>query len=268
MKTRNMYAVRGRVPQLSLFPAEDLYLQPGSMAVETPAAPAFSVRESARARRLSIKVYPRGKVEVVVPKRTRPGVVAAFVAENKDWIRQARDSFAAEHSPEPFALPQSIVLPAVDRVIEVRYVKKPGSSVKYRFNGNCLTLSGQISNEKACISAIRRWLGVFARQEFGPRLTALSEMTDLPYSRMQVRAQRTCWGSRSSTGTLSLNLCLLFLRPELMRYLMIHELCHGRHMNHSKRFWGLVGRFEPDYRLLDRELTECWKSVPVWLGIY
>jgi hypothetical protein len=65
-----------------------------------------------------------------------------------------------------------------------------------------------------------------------------------------------------------LNLCLLFLAPELMRYLLIHELCHGRHMNHSKRFWTLVGRFEPDYRRLDRALTESWREVPAWLGLY
>lgn len=266
MKTRNIRTVSGRAPQLSLFSSEDPYLQP--VTVNRDVAPAITVRESARARRLSIKVYPRGKVEVVVPKRTRPGVVAEFVAENKDWIRRARDSFAALHPPEPFALPQTIELPAVLGVFTVGYVSKPGNSVRYRCNGNCLTLSGQISNEKACISAIRRWLGVYARQEFEPRLSALSEMTGIPYSRLQVRAQRTCWGSRSSSGTLSLNLCLLFLRPELMRYLMIHELCHGRHMNHSKRFWSLVGRFEPQYRALDRELTECWKSVPSWLGIY
>jgi predicted metal-dependent hydrolase len=85
---------------------------------------------------------------------------------------------------------------------------------------------------------------------------------------MHIRAQRTCWGSHSSSGTISLNLCLLFLRPAVVRYLMLHELCHGRHMNHSKRFWKLVGQFEPDYRMLDRELTECWQEVPGWVGIY
>jgi predicted metal-dependent hydrolase len=263
-----MRAVRGRAPQLSLFPPDDPYLETASAAPVPDEAPVFSVRESARARRLSIKVYPRGKVEVVVPKRTRPGTVAEFVAENKLWIRQARDSFAAEHRFETFALPQVIELPAVQRVITVIYQQQSRKSVRYRFNEDRLTLSGKIADEQACIKAIRRWLGVFARQAFTPRLNALSRLTELPYSRIQVRAQRTCWGSRSSSGTLSLNLCLLFLRPELMRYLMIHELCHGRHMNHSKRFWRLVGQFEPDYRALDRELTECWKSVPSWLGIY
>ena len=115
-----MCAVRGRAPQLSLFPPNDPYLESDRVAVSPDDAPVVSVRESARARRLSIKVYPRGKVEVVVPKRTRPGAVAAFVAENQDWIRQARDSFAVDHPPEPFVLPQIIELPAVHSVVTVK----------------------------------------------------------------------------------------------------------------------------------------------------
>ena len=73
---------------------------------------------------------------------------------------------------------------------------------------------------------------------------------------------------RSSSGTISLNLCLLFVDPALLRYLMIHELCHGRHMNHSKRFWAMVGRFEANYRKLDKRLGDAWQDVPAWLGVY
>ncbi len=84
---RRMGAVDGTAPQLSLFPPEDTFPE-----VERPGRPpGFSVRESARARRLSIKVYPRGKVEVVVPRRTRPRDVEAFVRENAAWIKKARE---------------------------------------------------------------------------------------------------------------------------------------------------------------------------------
>ena len=56
-------------------------------------------------------------------------------------------------------------------------------------------------------------------------------------------------------------------RP-VLHTMMIHELCHARHMNHSKRFWSLVGRFEPDYRQLDKGLNVSWKQIPTWVGIY
>lgn len=246
-------------PQLSLFPEHD---EPGS-------EPGFDVRESARARRLSIKVFPRGRVEVVVPKRTRPIEVESFVSENSEWIRRARESFAARHPPEPFKLPESIALRALERTITVRYQPKiDARTVRFRGNAHELVLSGRTGDDKLCVQALKRWLSSTARKEFEPRLRALSELTETPFNKLQVRAQRTCWGSRSGSGTISLNLCLLFLEPQLLRYLMIHELCHGRHMNHSKRFWRFVRKFEPGYKKLDRELTECWNRVPSWLGIY
>ena len=246
--------------QLPLFSAEPE--EPGQVS-------GFSVRESARAKRLSIKVFPRGRVEVVVPRRTRAKDVRAFVEENRAWIERSRDAFAAEHEPEPFALPDVIHLPTIDQVVRVRYkLVADSKTIRYHYAAGVLTLTGCTRSDKLCVKALRRWLSATARKEFEPRLRALSVLTEAPFKKMQVRAQRTCWGSRSSTGTISINLCLLFLNPELTRYLMIHELCHGRHMNHSKRFWRLVASYEPAYRDLDRSLTESWRQVPAWLGLY
>jgi predicted metal-dependent hydrolase len=218
---------------------------------------------------LSIKVYPRGRVEVVVPRRTRPADVASFVSENRAWIDRARKSFASRHPPESTELPGRIELRAVGQTFRVHYRHDPAAkSVRYRLSGNLLTLSGNTRAHKLCLAAIKRWLAGIARQEFSPTLKAQSLRCGVSYEQMHIRAQRSCWGSRSSSGTVSLNLCLLFLRPELVRYLMVHEICHGRHMNHSRRFWKLVADFEPDFRQLDKELTECWQEVPAWLGLY
>lgn len=236
---------------------------------ESGQAPGFSVRQSNRAKRLSIKVFPRGRVEVVVPKRTSARMVRAFVEENREWIGRARASFAEHYTPESFVLPSMVHLPAVDRRFIVHYQPQKGvDKVRFRQTGSLLTLSGETSDEQQCVLALRRWLSGVARREFEPRLNNLAVLTGTPFAKMHVRMQRTCWGSRSSSGTISLNLCLLFLDPALVRYLMVHELCHGRHMNHSKRFWAMVGRFEPRYKRLDRQLGEAWRDVPNWLGIY
>ncbi len=98
-----------------------------------------------------------------------------------------------------------------------------------------------------------------------PSLERCSSETGLNYARVQVRGQRTRWGSYSSTGTLSINYCLMFLDPELVKYLFVHELCHSRHMNHSARYWRLVERYMPGCRQLDRALSEAWKDVPGWV---
>jgi hypothetical protein len=229
----------------------------------------FSVRESGRARRLSIKVFPRGRVEVVVPKRTRPADVREFVEAHRDWIDKARASFAAEHPPEPFALPSLVQLKGIEQQFLIRYVPEGGArTVRYRSKGDAVVLSGDTENESLCVQALKRWLLSLAKREYAPRLRSLSALTGNSYKRLHVRGQRTCWGSHSSNGTISLNYCLMFLDPAHLRYVMIHELCHARHMNHSRRFWGLVGKFEPGYRVLDKDLNSSWKKIPTWVGIY
>jgi predicted metal-dependent hydrolase len=79
-----------------------------------------------------------------------------------------------------------------------------------------------------------------------------------------VKSQRTRWASCSASKNVALNTKLLFLSPELVRYVLIHELCHTVHMNHSHDFWRLVACHEPGYRLLDQALREAWKIVPPW----
>ncbi|MCH9693074.1 MAG: M48 family metallopeptidase [Gammaproteobacteria bacterium] len=245
--------------QLPLFPDED---EPDTMS-------GFSVRQSGRAKRLSIKVYPRGKVEVVVPKRARAADVRAFVEDHKEWIRNAREKFAALHAPEPFALPKTIRLDGIQSCFSVRYVPvADAKGVNYRTQSDEVVLTGRVDDEKLCVAALKRWLISLAKNRYLPLLRSLSASTGNNFKKMHVRGQRTCWGSHSSSGTISLNYCLMFLDAEHLRYVMIHELCHARHMNHSRRFWSLVGQFEPDYKTLDKDLNESWKKIPTWVGIY
>lgn len=229
----------------------------------------FSVRESGRAKRLSIKVFPRGRVEVIVPKGTRSAEVREFVEAHSDWIRKAREQFAAEHPPEPFVLPKSIRLDGIEQQFDVVYEPQAGAkTVRYRCSDHKIVLFGKTVNEKLCVTALKRWLTSIARKEYLPQLRALSALTNNSFKKMHVRGQRTCWGSHSSTGTISLNYCLMFLDPAHLRYVMIHELCHAKYMNHSQRYWRYVGQFEPNYKQLDKDLNSSWKKIPTWVGIY
>ena len=227
------------------------------------------MRESGRAKRLSIKVYPRGRVEVVVPRRTRARDVQSFVDEHRDWIDKRRAAFAEKHPPEPFALPDRVRLEALRRSFRVAYrPRRNADSVRYRRHGDLVVLSGDTGDDAQCVAALKRWLAAVAKAELEPWLRVLSARTGHAFKRMQVRGQKTCWGSHSSSGTISINYSLLFLDPALVRYLMVHELCHARHMNHSRRFWRAVAQHEPDYERLDRELGESWARVPGWLCNY
>ena len=91
-------------------------------------------------------------------------------------------------------------------------------------------------------------LGEQALTVIPPKVEALAQVLAVSYGRITIRKQRTRWGSCSSKGNLNFN-CLLMLCPDdVVEYVIIHELCHRKHMNHSQEFWAMVERYCPDYK--------------------
>lgn len=82
-----------------------------------------------------------------------------------------------------------------------------------------------------------------AQDELFSRLERFSDQYDLPYVKVTFRCQRTKWGSCSSKGNISLNINIAFLPKHLQDYILLHELCHLRHMNHSKDFWSQLDQY-------------------------
>src|SRR5580658_1317305 len=223
----------------------------------------WSVRQSARARRLSVRVFRNGGVEIVVPPRTSPHRVSAFVSEHREWIeRQRKRAVPQVDWPLP---PTELALSALDEHWRCTLADKPARLRARELPGNELRLTGLSPDREHTRHVILRWLVKHATLRFEAPLRELAAQMGLTAGMLQIRCQRTRWGSCSRRGIISLNVCLLFQRPEVLRYLMIHELSHLRHMNHSARFWAEVARFEPDWKALDREQLQGWRRVPTWV---
>ena len=232
------------------------------------------VRRSARARRLSARVYRDGRVEVVAPARASDRVLRQFVERHRDWIERRRETALLNRPPpQPFP-PPAIVLPAF---AEHWRLHLAGGTGRVRITasdtsaGAVLTVRGDLAStdrvaaDDALRAAIQAWLMRHCRARLEAELAAVAEHTGFVFRRMSLRRQRTRWGSCSSRGTISLNVCLAFQSPEVLRYLLIHELSHTLHMNHSAAFWNCVARHCPDWQRLDRELVAGWRFVPQWV---
>jgi predicted metal-dependent hydrolase len=228
------------------------------------ASPGWNVRISRRARRLSMRVFPGGRVEVVVPPGVGIPVIERFVARHRDWAERRAREFALLAPHAATRRPATVQLALLGREWRVEY-ETAGRAAVHDAGDGVLRLRGPHHTDHSVSRSLMRWLGGVATAEFGQRLDALSRELRIDYARLHLRRQRTRWGSCSAAGTISLNVCLAFQRPEVVRYLMVHELCHRRHMNHSERYWRLVESFEPQWRALDAELLKGWRHVPFWV---
>jgi len=95
-----------------------------------------------------------------------------------------------------------------------------------------------------------------ARTVFNARVAYFHPLTGGNYTSITVRDQKSRWGSCSSRGTLSFNYRLIFAPPKVLDYVVIHELCHLTHMNHSKDFWNMVAQIMPEYKTYKLWLRE------------
>lgn len=88
------------------------------------------------------------------------------------------------------------------------------------------------------------------------RVAHFAPLVGVDYGSITIRSQKTRWGSCSSKGNLNFNCLLLLAPPEVLDYVVVHELCHRKQMNHSPRFWAEVGRILPDYKVRVNWLKE------------
>lgn len=223
----------------------------------------FVIRRSTRARHMAISISGHGAVEVIVPRRARPAEVEQFVRQHRQWINRALAQLQTDRPPIDRSMPTAITLAALDSHWTVVYDSK-----RLTERDGVVSVPSAQNDRPRCRRHLQQWLKRKAGEELVPKLHALADGHGFRFKRVQVRGQRTRWGSYSSSGTLSINYCLLFLEPVLVEHLMLHELCHTLEMSHSRRFWQLLGMHQPAWRQRERELDGAWVDVPAWVGLH
>ena len=234
------------------------------------ALPDYSVRHSPKAKSLRLKVTREEGLLVVVPKGYDESSIPALLKQKKVWIAESVKRIGETKrflESEPVKhLPEAMRLSALGETWSVIYRDDQGhSGIRLRADDGKLVLSGSDLTREAVIRKLKDWLRLRVRESLFPIAEKLARKHSLNLGGLLVKSQRTRWASCSAQHNLSLNTKLLFLSPDLVRYVVIHELCHTIHMNHGNEFWRVVASHEPSYKVLDQALRNAWKTVPHWV---
>ncbi len=211
-----------------------------SAVVEHP----YRVRRSTRARRVRVVVHADATVEVVLPTRAREHEAAEAVTQFSAWITRRLQDIAELRART--ATPAGTV-PYLGGLLTLR--AEAGRTRVHR-RGDVLLVPAVDTD-----AALERWYRRRAKAEIAPRLDAAAAAVGRSYTTLSIRNQRTRWGSCSSSGAMSFNWRLLLAPPEVLDYVVVHEACHLVHLDHSPRFWALVARQRPGYRVQQRWLA-------------
>jgi predicted metal-dependent hydrolase len=176
-------------------------------------------------------------VLVTLPKRLPERAAAEAVEELAPWIARRRRALA--RAAAEVARPAGTV-PYLGA--DLTLLAEPGRTRVHR-RGDILLVP-----EHDARPALERWYRRAARAEIGPRLDAATARAGTTYAGLTIRGQRTRWASCASDGGMSFNWRLLLAPPEILDYVVEHEVCHLEVMDHSPRFWALLESRVPGWR--------------------
>lgn len=205
----------------------------------------INVRTMSNASRISIKVAPNGSLRVSAPKFTPKFAIASLLKSSRQEIRKMVNSQRKLYdTDQQIGKSHSLV---IQTDIGMQTVSTIGMTIFATTTSqeNVIFADFQQEIRQEVLKALRKE----AKSYLPRRLRYLADQYDFSYEKTKLTHASSRWGSCSSSGTISLNIALMSLPFELIDYVLVHELCHTKFMDHSDSFWELVGQFDPSYKL-------------------
>ncbi|MGH8457614.1 MAG: M48 family metallopeptidase [Stenotrophobium sp.] len=221
-------------------------------------------RVSAKARNVRIEIRSPHEVMLVIPRRVPKSAAREFLASREVWVRQKIAELRQRHGNTPLD-PQRLrwdgrdVLPLRGVDTPVRLVAASLKRIGLRLEADAITLfcpSALLGERDRLEQVLRRELQHQARQDAQRLLGEESARLGVRFGEPRIADQKSLWGSCAANGNISLSWRLVLAPPAVFRYVVIHELCHIRHHDHSEAFWSLVARQMPEYETHRRWLKE------------
>ncbi len=204
----------------------------------------YFVKRSKRAKYVQLRINLDGEIELVIPKLVNYLTAEKFLFEKKDWLYKYF-RFVNNKQNRYYYLGNILSVIPENNLFS--------NNLKPTLFNNKLFLP--LGNNRLSIKEhYNNWLKEEANKYIPKRVEFFSGKYGFSYNRITIKNQRTRWGSCSSKRNLSFNYRIMYFNSKVIDYIIIHELCHLKEMNHSKKFWNLVEEIMPDYKIYKQQL--------------
>jgi predicted metal-dependent hydrolase len=223
---------------------------------------------------LSLQVV-QGKVLVRAPNSLDEGFISSFIQKKSSWLKtKIAQQSQTDNLSCDFSEGSTLFLFGQLLTLHISFAQKASILITEDSNSKqLLTIVLAERNRKkftdkallatAVKKNIEQYFKAQAEKIIPLKVETYSNLTSLKPSAIKIRQYRSRWGSCNSRGELSFNYLLMMLPIDVIDYVVIHELCHLQHLNHSKDFWQLVAQYSPNY-IQAKEWTKTNQSALIW----
>jgi predicted metal-dependent hydrolase len=186
-----------------------------------------------------------GEVSVSAPVLMPKRLIDKTVEKNIEWIERQKRKLELSHQAMPVIDWSNNLISFMGNLYLLKI--KNGQNQIVNISHKVMWVNPPGESSVIMKKAVLQWLKQQARKEINQRVRKWAKKMKVNYKKVRIGQQKSRWGSSSSSGTLSFNWRLVHFAPEVIDYVVIHELAHVRQPNHSKKFWAEVEKWDPKY---------------------
>ena len=212
----------------------------------------YKVRRSKRAKKITLQFHAERGFLLVAPSRAGRINYDAVFRESQAWVMEALEKarlYRAYHQERQYH--DGADFPYLGKPLPMRiFPEDDRDGIRIRHKPDHFEVylpTRQASDQSVLRQAFEIHYRRLAKAYLPRRVNQLAAEHGFSYNQLRIKHQKTLWGSCSGKRNLNLNMRLMMTPPEAIDYIIIHELCHLRELNHSKKFWALVESLCPEY---------------------